>query len=117
CRFHILMEITKAVLKALGKIRKEMKATLPKFKRGRPSKEQQARARRFERRKKRVAELFEHRHLFVRRHLSRAKKKVLTRLQRGQRQLRALREIMDEVYRLFDRRCRMATALARLAKL
>src|SRR5207253_7538423 len=30
---------------------------------------------------------------------------------------RALRQIMDEVYRLFDRRCKMATALRRLAKL
>jgi hypothetical protein len=36
---------------------------------------------------------------------------------RGLPQWRALREIMDEVYRLFDRRCRMATALGRLEKL
>jgi hypothetical protein len=34
-----------------------------------------------------------------------------------QRLSRALREIMDEVYRLFDRRCRTDTALAKLAKL
>jgi len=32
-------------------------------------------------------------------------------------QLRALRAIMGEVYRLFDRRCRTDTALAKLAKL
>ncbi len=31
--------------------------------------------------------------------------------------LRTLREIMDEVYRLFDRRCRAVTALAKLARL
>jgi Transposase len=117
CQFHILMEITKAVLRALAKIRKEMKATFPRFKRGRPTKEQQKLARRFKRRKQRVAELFEHRHLFVKRQLSRAEKKVLKRLIRGQPQLRALREIMDEVYRLFDRRCKTATALRRLAKL
>ena len=36
---------------------------------------------------------------------------------RGQAQLRALRGIMDEVYRLFDRRCRTDTALAKLARL
>jgi hypothetical protein len=42
---------------------------------------------------------------------------VLRRLLRGQPHLRALREIMDEVYRLFDRRCRMATALRRLEEL
>jgi transposase len=117
CRFHILAEITKAVLRALAKLRKEMKATLPKFKRGHPTKEQQKQARRLERRKQRVAELFEHRHLFVKRHLRRAEQKVLKRLLRGQRQLRALREIMDEVYRLFDRRCKTATALRRLEKL
>ena len=32
-------------------------------------------------------------------------------------QLRSLRGLMEEVYRLFDRRCRMATALAKLEKL
>src|SRR5207237_10858665 len=36
---------------------------------------------------------------------------------RGQLQLRALRAIMDEVYRLFDRRCQTATAVRRLEKL
>ena len=30
CRFHVLMEITKAVLRALAKLRKEMKAQIPK---------------------------------------------------------------------------------------
>jgi Transposase len=117
CRFHILMEITKAVLRALAKLRKEMKARLPKFKRGHPSKEQQSQARRFKRRKRRVADLFEHRHLFVRHHLSAAQKKLLKKLIRGQPQLQALRTIMDEVYRLFDRRCKMQTALGRLEKL
>jgi len=117
CRFHLLMEITKAVLKALAKLRKEMKGSLPRFKRGHPTREQQKLARRFKRRKRRVAELFEHRHLFVKRHLSRADKKVLKKLLRGQPQLRALRQVMDEVYRLFDRRCKTATALGRLEKL
>jgi transposase-like protein len=117
CRFHILMEIAKAVLRALTKLRKEMKAALPKFKRGHPTKEQQKLTRRFMRRKQRLAELFKHRHLFVKRQLSRAEKEVLKRLVRGQPQLRALREIMDEVYRLFDRRCKTATALRRLEKL
>jgi hypothetical protein len=36
---------------------------------------------------------------------------------RGWPQLRTLREIMDEVCRLFDRRCRTETALAKLARL
>lgn len=117
CRFHVLMEITKAVLRALAKLRKEMKAQIPKRKRGRPSKADRTQTRRIKRLKRRVAELFEHRHLFVKHHLSRAEKKVVKKLQRGQPQLRALREIMDAGYRLFDRRCKTATALSRLEKL
>ena len=117
CRFHVLMDITQAVLKALAKLRKELRAQIPKQKRGRPSKADQAQTRRIKRLKRRVAELFEHRHLFVKHHLSAAEKKVLKRLVRGQPQLRALRQIMGEVYRLFDRRCKTATALGRLEKL
>ena len=117
CAFHILKEINKAVLRALAKLRKEMKAQIPKQGRGRPRKQQQAQARRSKRRQQRVAELFENRYLFVRHHLSAAQKKRLQKLTRGRPQLRALREIMDEVYRLFDRRCKMATALRRLQKL
>src|SRR5262249_15249717 len=98
CRFHILMEITKAVLKALAKLRRELRAKIPKLRRGRPNKEQQAQTRRWRRLKQRVAELFEHRHLFVKRHLSRAEKQVLKHLLRGQPQLGVLRDIMDEVY-------------------
>jgi hypothetical protein len=117
CIFHILKEITKAVLHALAKLRKELRAQIPHQKRGRPKKQDQAQTRRLRRLKRRVAELFEQRYLFVRRHLSPADKKLLKKLFRGQAQLRALRAIMDEVYRLFDRRCKSATALKRLAKL
>jgi Transposase len=117
CRFHILMDLIKAVLKALAKLRKELRAQIPTPKRGRPRQEATAQTRRIQRLKRRVAELFEHRHLFIKHHLSAAEKKRLKRLVRGQPQLRALRAIMDEVYRLFDRRCKMATALGRLAKL
>jgi len=119
CTFHVLKEITKSVLRALAKLRKELAKQVPKLPRGRPAldKESQARARKAKRLKGRLAELFEHRHLFVQRHLSAAQQKVLGRLVRGRPQLRALRAIMEEVYRLFDRRCRTATALKRLAKL
>jgi len=117
CEFHILQEITKAVLRTLAKLRKEMQAQIPNQRRGRPKKQDKAQTRRRKRQKQRVADLFEHRFLFVRHHLSAAQKKVLKKLTRGLPQLRVLREIMDEVYRLFDRRCKMATALKRLAKL
>jgi hypothetical protein len=117
CRSHVLMDITKAVLKALAKLRKELRAQIPKQKRGRPRQADQAQARRIKRLKRRVAELFEHRYLFVKHHLKAAEKQVLKKLTRGQPQLRALRAIMDEVYRLFDRRCKTRTALGRLEKL
>jgi len=117
CEFHVLKEITKAILKALAKLRKELRAQIPKQRRGRPRQQDPAQRRRRKRLQQRVADLFEHRHLFVRHHLSAAQKQLLQRLTRGLPQLRALRAIMDEVYRLFDRRCKRVTALMRLLKL
>src|SRR5262249_59077408 len=67
--------------------------------------------------KGRVGELFAPRSLFAKRHLTASERGTLRRITRGSPQLRRLRETMDEVYRLFDRRCRMATALAKLAAL
>ena len=64
-----------------------------------------------------MADLFEQRHLLVRHHLTAAQRATLRGLSRGLPCLRALRAIMDEVYRLFDRRCRADTALAKLARL
>jgi hypothetical protein len=117
CEFHVLKEITKAVLHALAKLRKEMTANIPKQSRGRPSKGQRGQARKIARQKQRVADLFEQRHLFVRHHLSAAQKSLLRKLTRGLPQLRTLREIMEEVYRLFDRRCKTQTALKKLERL
>jgi hypothetical protein len=117
CVFHILKELTRAALGALAQIRKQIRAELPKLTRGRPRRSDRPLLRRIKRRKAYVAALFEHRHLFVRHHLSATQKKVLERLCRGQPLLRTLRGLMDDVYRLFDRRCRTRTALARLAKL
>lgn len=118
CEFHVIKELTKAVLRAVAKIRKELAATKPKLGRGRPS---TAAARKASQRRKRidqkVGDLFEHRHLFVRHDLTRTQRRTIQRITRGQPELRTLRSIMDEVYRLFDRRCRTDTALEKLAKL
>jgi hypothetical protein len=46
-----------------------------------------------------------------------AQRERLRKLTRGLTQLRALRDIMEEVYRLFDRRCKTETALRKLEKL
>ena len=117
CAFHVIKEITKAMLHAVAKLRKERSAQIPKQSRGRPGKAREAQARTIRRRKQRVTDLFENRHLFVRHGLTAGQQKRLGELTRGLPQLRVLRQIMDEVYRLFDRRCRTSTALVRLEKL
>ena len=116
CQFHVIKEITKAILHALAVLRKELTALIPKQPRGRPSKEQQPLARKAKRQKQKVADLFENRYLFVRHHLTQAQRQQLVRLTCGLPQLRRLRQIMDEVYRLFDRRCKAQTAVQKLAK-
>lgn len=117
CRFHVVKELTKAVLKAETAIRRELKRQMPKFGRGRPSKKQQKQRRKKERLERKLADLSSHRHLLVKRHLTPADRKILHRITRGLPQLRTLRVLMEEVYRLFDRRCRTSTALDKLAKL
>lgn len=119
CEFHMLKELTKAVLRALASIRKKLAAQAPGLPRGRPKNTPEAKRthRRAQRIKRRVADLFEHRQLFVRHHLTPSQRQTLKRLARGEARLKALRAIMDEVYRLFDRRCRTDTALAKLARL
>jgi hypothetical protein len=119
CEFHILKELTQAVLHVLARIRKHLAAQAPQLPRGRTPNTPTARRRhrRARRTKQRLADLFEYRHLFVRRHLDASERAVLGRLSQGEPRLRALRAIMEEVYRLFDRRCRTDTALAKLAQL
>ena len=119
CVFHVVKEITKAVLSALAGIRRRMAAEAPKLPRGRPRKTPEAAqaVRKAKRIAGRVAELFENRHLFVRRVLCASRRAKPKRLVRGVAALKALRAVMDEVYRLFDRRCRTETALAKLDRL
>ena len=102
----------------MAKVRKKLAARKPALKRGRPSTalaKQAARQR--QRLQQKIAALFEHRYLFVQHDLTRAQRRTLWKVTRGLPQLRTLRDIMEEVYRLFDRRCRTDTALAKLAKL
>lgn len=116
CEFHILKELTRAVLRVLAQLRKRLAAQRPKLPRGRSQQTAAGQQLRREVRaiQQRVGVLFEHRYLFVRHHLTAGQRDTLQRLVRSDRQLRALRAIMDEVYRLFDRRCTTATALAKL---
>jgi len=117
CEFHVLADLTKAVLKAVAKVRKSLAARMPKLGRGRPSKAAKRLSRRRKRIQAKIADLFQHRHLFVQHGLTSREKRRLTRITKGLPQLGALRDIMNEVYRLFDRRCRTETALSKLAQL
>jgi len=118
CQFHVVKDIVKAVLGAVASERKRLAAKQPKLPKGRPS---TPAAKQAARTKKRLAAqgaaLFASRHLFVQRHLNKTERKTLWRVSRGLPQLQKLRVIMDQVYALFDRRCRTQTALAKLATL
>jgi phage tail protein X len=118
CTFHVVAEVGKAVLGAVASARKGLAAQQPTLRQGRPS---TPAAKQAARTKKRLeaqrAGLFTHRYLFVQRHLNKTERKTLWRITRGLPQVRALRALMEQVYALFDRRCRTQTALAKLAKL
>jgi len=118
CMFHIVAEVSKAVLGAVASARKGLAAQQPKLRKGRPS---TPAAKQAARTKKRLAEqraaLFTHRYLVVQRHLNKTERKTLWRITRGLPQVRTLRALMEQVYALFDRRCRTQTALDKLAKL
>ena len=118
CQFHVVRDVIKAVLSAVAKVRKQLAAKKPKLRPGRPgSKAAKRAARRKKRIEHKVGELFKYRYLFIQRRLSPSERATLQRISRGSQPLRRLRELMEEVYRLFDRRCRTATALAKLATL
>jgi hypothetical protein len=117
CEFHVIKELTLAILRAVAQVRKRLKASMPALGRGRPSRKTNKIARRRKRLERKITDLFDHRHLFVKHHLTPSEKRTLRRITRGLTHLRRLREIMDQVYGLFDRRCRTDTALEKLARL
>jgi len=117
CEFHVIKELTRTIIRAVARVRKQLKAAMPTLARGRPSKRMAKQLTRRKRLERKIAELFDNRHLFVKHHLTASEKRTLRQVSRGLPHLRTLREIMDEVYRLFDRRCRMDTALDKLARL
>ena len=118
CEFHILKELTKAVLHAVAQVRKELAARKPPLNRGRPSSRAAKHLVRYRQRLQlRIGDLFAHLFLFVQHDLTPAQRRTLLSITRGLPQMRTLRTIMEEVYRLFDRRCRTDTALAKLAQL
>jgi hypothetical protein len=120
CTFHILKELTQGILSAVAAERNRLAKSNPQLKRGRPASKDKA-ARRLARQSKQIQEkirgLFQERFLFVKRRLKPSERKQLVHITRGLPQLRKLREIMEHIYALFDRRCRTQTALGKLQKL
>ena len=117
CQFHVVKDIVKAVLSAVSSERKSLTAKQPQLPRGRPStKAAKQAARKKKRWAQKSADLYKHRHLFVKHSLSQSERKRLWRITCGLPRLRKLRELMEQVYALFDRRCRTQTALDKLTK-
>ena len=120
CIFHVIKELTQGVLKAVAKERDRLAKSKPKLKRGRPSSTDKA-ARRVARTNKtlqqKISDLFQDRFLFVKRRLTRTERHRYLHITRGLPQLRTLREIMEHISALFDRRCHTQTALGKLKKL
>ena len=120
CTFHVLKELTQGVLRAVAKERERLTKAKPKLKRGRPASREKA-ARRLARKSKqmqdKISALFQDRFLFVKRRLKPSERKQFLHITRGLPQLRKLREIMEHIYAVFDRRCRTQTALDKLHKL
>ena len=120
CTFHVLKELTQGVLRAVAAERHRLAQSKPKLQRGRPASQDKT-ARRLARKSKtiqdKISSLFQGRFLFVKRRLKPSEHKKLLQITRGMPQLRKLRDIMDHIYALFDRRCRTPTALDKLKKL
>lgn len=120
CTFHVLKELTRGILRAVAAERDRLARSKPKLKRGRPSSKDK-KARRLARKRKqiqdKIRDLFQGRFLFVKHRLKPSERKRLVHITRGLPQLRKLREIMDHIYALFDRRCRTQSALSKLKKL
>ena len=118
CQFHVAKDIVKAVLGAVSNERKRLAAKQPTLPRGRPSTQAAKRAARKKKRlEQKSADLYTHRHLFVKHYWSKSDRKTFWSITRGFPQLQKLREIMEQVYALFDRRCRTQTALDKLTQL
>ena len=118
CELHVIKAVVTAIVMAVSRARKSLAAQQPQWPKGRPrTRVAQAAARKKKRRAQQGADWFTHRPRFVQHHLRQSARKRFWRITRGWPQLRRVREIMAQVYALFDRRGRTQTALDKLAPL
>ena len=120
CPFHVIKDLPQGVLSAVSSERARWAKSKPQLKRGRPSAPDKA-ARRFARQSQsipqKIRDVFEERFVCVKRRLTPSERKRCVCITRGLPQWRKLREIIDHMYALFDRRCRTQTALGKLRPL
>ena len=89
CQFHVVQDIVKAVLSAVASERKRLAAKHPTLPRGRPStKAAKQVARKKKRWEQKSADLYKHRHLFVKHYWSKRDRKTFGSITRGFPQLR-----------------------------
>jgi hypothetical protein len=117
CRFHVIKEINKAVLRAVAAARRRLRARIPARPRGRPTKASRRACARIERLEALHKDLFDHRYLFVRRNLKPSERSTLERISKPFPELHQLRGIVEEMYRLYDGRCKTLTAVKKLEAL
>lgn len=112
CVFHVIAEINKSVLGAVRDCRRSLKPKRIKKGRGRPSKRQQAKARKLQEQRRRADALFRNRHLIVQKRtkLSASGRKRLDELLALSPTLKTLRAFVDDVYALFSLRRSKAQA-------
>ena len=120
CLCHLIKELTHGILRAVATERGRLATSKPKPKRGRPASTDHE-ARRLARKStdihQKIRDVFQDRFVCVQRHLTPSERKRFLHITRGVPQWRTLREIMDPLDALCDRRCRTQTALGKLKKL
>lgn len=104
CVFHVIAELNKLVLDAARQVRRELKPKQIKKGRGRPSRKQQAKARRLKAQRTQADKLFRNRHVLVRKRskMTTQQKHVLDELTSLSPVLRVLRSFTDDVHALFS---------------
>jgi hypothetical protein len=117
CRFHVVKEINASVLRAVAGVRRRLRARIPARPRGRPTKASRRAGVKIERLEALHKDLFDHRYLFVRRNLKKSERDTLERISKPFPELRQLRGIVEETYRLYDGRCKTLTAAKKLEAL
>ena len=117
CPLHGIKERTQGVLQAVAKERARWATATPTVQRGRPSSTDQdarRRARQSQARQQQLSAVVQDRFVCVTRRLTPSARQRLLSITRGLPHRRKLREIMEHLDALCDRRCRTQTAQGKL---